>query len=102
VSLEIIAIEHRRFDHSVARAFRDRMQRAWATGATTIVLDFEQCFAIDSLGVSILVGAHRERPPGARIIVCGLREPVREVVEVTQLHRIFDVYASTAAARQAA
>ncbi len=100
--LEIVIIEHRRFDHSVARDFRDRMQRAWAAGTTTVVLDFERCFAVDSLGVSLLVRANRERPPGARIVVCGLREPVREVFEVTQLHRIFDVYASSAAARAAA
>lgn len=102
MSLEIIAIDYRRFDHSVGRAFRERMQRAWAEGATTIVLDFAPCFAIDSHGVSTLVAAHRERPEGTRIVVCGLREAVREVLEITQLHRLFDVYASTAAARHAA
>ncbi len=102
MTLQTVAIEHRRFDFSVGRAFRDRMQRAWATGATTIVLDFSDCVSIDSLGVSVLVAAHRERPAGTRIVVCGLNEPVREVLEITRLHRIFDVYASANAARHAA
>ena len=102
MTIQTIAIEHRRFDYSVGRAFRDRLQHAWAAGATTIVLDFSACVSMDSLGVSILVAAHRERPAGARIVVCGLSEAVREVLEITQLHRIFDVYASADAARHAA
>ncbi len=102
MSTHIIAIEHRRFDYSVGRVFRDRLQRAWSAGATTIVLDFSDCVSLDSLGVSILVAANRARPPSTRIVVCGLSEPVREVIEVTQLHRIFDVYASADAARHAA
>ncbi len=102
MSHQIVAIQHRRFDFSVGRSFRERMQRAWATGAATVVLDFSECVSIDSLGVSVLVAAHRERPSGTRIVVCGLSEAVREVLEITQLHRIFDVYASANAARQAA
>jgi anti-anti-sigma factor len=102
MALEIVKINARKFDYSVGRTFRDQMQRAWATGATTVVLDFEDCVSIDSLGVSVLVAAHRQRPAGTRIVVCGLREAVREILEVTQLHRLFDVYATTAAVRQAA
>ncbi len=102
MSLQIVTVQHRRFDFSVGRSFRDRLQRAWAAGATTIALDFSECVSIDSLGVSILVAAHRERPAGTRIVVCGLGEAVREVLEITQLHRIFDVYASANAARHAA
>ncbi len=102
MSTQIIAIEHRRFDYSVGRVFHDRMQRAWDAGATTVVLDFSECVSLDSLGVSILVAAHRARPAGARIVVCGLNEAVREVIEITRLHRIFDVYASADAARHAA
>jgi anti-sigma B factor antagonist len=102
VSTQIIAIDHRRFDYSVGRVFHERLQRAWAAGATTIALDFTECVSLDSLGVSILVAAHRARPAGTRIIVCGLSEAVREVIEVTRLHRIFDVYASADAARHAA
>jgi anti-anti-sigma factor len=102
MSTHTIAIEHRRFDHSVGRVFHERMQRAWAAGATTIALDFSECVSLDSLGVSILVAAYRARPAGTRIVVCGLSEAVREVLEVTKLHRIFDVYASANAARHAA
>ncbi len=102
MSTQIIAIDHRRFDYSVGRVFHERLQRAWAAGATTIALDFTECVSLDSLGVSILVAAHRARPAGTRIIVCGLSEAVREVIEVTRLHRIFDVYASADAARHAA
>lgn len=102
MTIQTVAIEHRRFDYSVGRVFHDRLQRAWAAGATTIVLDFSDCVSLDSLGVSILVAAHRARPAGTRIVVCGLSEAVREVLEITQLHRIFDVYASANAARHAA
>jgi anti-sigma B factor antagonist len=102
VTTQTIAIEHRKFDYSVGRVFHERLQRAWAAGATTIALDFSACVSLDSLGVSILVAAHRARPAGTRIIVCGLSEAVREVIEITRLHRIFDVYASADAARHAA
>ena len=99
---QTIVIEHRKFDYSIGRVFRDRLQRAWAAGATTIVLDFTQCVSIDSLGVSVLVAAHRERPAGTQIVVCSLSEAVREVLEITRLYRLFDVYASADAARHAA
>ncbi len=102
MSIHTISLQYRRFDYSVGRGFHEQLRRAWEGGATTVVLDFAECMAIDSLGVSVLVAAHRERPPGTRIVVCGLREMVREVLEITRLHRLFDVYATADAARQAA
>jgi anti-anti-sigma factor len=94
MNTEIVKLEFRRFNASVGSAVRSRIAVAWATGATTVVLDFSGA-NIDSLGVSVLVSEHRRRPPETRIVLCGLNDYVREVLEITQLVRLFDVYATS-------
>jgi anti-anti-sigma factor len=95
MNTEIVKLEFRRFNASVGSAVRSRVAVAWATGATTVVLDFTGVANIDSLGVSVLVSEHRRRPPETRIVLCGLNDYVREVLEITQLVRLFDVYATS-------
>jgi len=99
---EIIKLEFRRFNASVGGTVRARMNVAWATGATLVALDFSEVSHIDSLGVSVLVSEHRRRPAGGRIVLCGLRDYVREVLEITQLVRLFDVYETAEIAALAA
>jgi anti-sigma B factor antagonist len=102
MSTELVKVEHRRFNASIGRAFATRMEAAWATGATTVVLDLSEVVSIDSLGVSVLVAAYRGRPSGAQIVLCEVADAVREVLEVTSLYRLFNVYESASAALQAA
>jgi anti-sigma B factor antagonist len=94
MTTEIVKLEFRRFNASAAPALRTRLAAAWASGATVIALDFTEVASIDSLGVSALIAEHRRRPPNTKIVLCSLNDYVREVLEITQLVGVFDVYAS--------
>ncbi len=102
MSAHIVQIQERRFNAAAARPFLEQMKLAWATGVRVVVLDFADVVSIDSLGISALVAAHRARPEGGRIVVCCLSEYVRNVLEITRMVHVFDVYESSEAAAKAA
>ena len=102
MSTQVVKLEFRRFNATVAPTLRAQLDAAWATGAKVVALDFSDVAYIDSLGVSALVAENRRRPSGTRIVLCSLNDYVREVLEITQLVRVFDVYASPEATLQAA
>ena len=102
MAVEVIRVTDRRFNHAVARPFAARMAAAWERGATLVALDFTEVVTMDSLGIAALVAAYRARPPGARIVLCGLNDYVRDVLEITQMFRFFDAYATAAAVLLAA
>jgi len=58
-----------------------------------VVLNLKAVRYIDSSGVASLVeGLKASREVGARFILCGLNKTVREVLQLSKLLRIFEVY----------
>jgi anti-sigma B factor antagonist len=98
----IVQLECTRLNATAGPHVEAKMAEAWSSGATVAALDFSKVAYIDSMGLSVLISAHRKRPAGARIVLCSLNDYVREVLEITQLVRVFDVYASADAVRNAA
>jgi anti-sigma B factor antagonist len=93
-----IVIRTRRLDGTSAALLAAEFDAAWRTGARVVALDLSAVEEIHSLGISALISQHRKRPGGSRIVLCGLTEYVRDIFEITQLHRVFDVFDSTVAA----
>jgi anti-sigma B factor antagonist len=102
MAAQVIRIEARRFNAAAAKPFLASVAQAFANGATTLVLDFTDVASMDSLGISALVAAYRARPAGGTIVLSSLNDYVRDVLEITQMFRIFDVYETAHAAVQAA
>jgi len=70
-----------------------------AAGKQKIVLDMSNVTYIDSAGLGILVAAHvSAKTQGASISLCALGQKFREVLQLTRLLTIFDVYETRAAA----
>jgi anti-anti-sigma factor len=93
-----LRVEARRLDSSAAPLLRSLFETAWEAGATTVVLDLSEVVSLDSLGISALIAEQRRRPPGARIVLCAPSEYVRDVLDVTQLFRVFDIFPTAEAA----
>jgi anti-anti-sigma factor len=100
-STRLIRLPGPRLDGDMRQRVLPLLNDAWNTGAQSVILDFSDVELIDSLGVSILVTFHRRRPEGARVVCCALSDYVRDVFEIVQLFRLFDVYESANAAKQA-
>jgi anti-anti-sigma factor len=66
---------------------------ASSTGATTVLLDFEEVGYINSTGIALIVGLMaRARKEGRRIAASGLSDHYREIFEITRLADFMDIY----------
>ena len=80
-------------------ALRDAVLSALERGDQSLLIDFRRVPRIDSSGLGELVAA-RSRAVGAggEIKLTNLGRRVSDVVEVTQMHTVFDVFDSEDAA----
>ena len=64
-----------------------------------VLVNFSQVSHIDSSGIASLVeGLRASRDLGSRLILFGLGTPVREVLHLLRLNKLFEVYESEAQA----
>lgn len=72
---------------------RDHVKQLLADGASGIVLNLSQVDYVDSSGLGTLVGLHSSATAkGARIKLASLSRLLRELMVVTKLLTVFDVY----------
>ena len=100
-NIHVEKLDMRKLDSSASSSLRRKLTAAWEKDADVVVLDMSDVVYIDSLGISALISEQRRRPKGAAIVFCSLGDYVRDVLEVTQLVRVFDIYADAQAARKA-
>ena len=80
-------------------ALREAVKGLIAGGKKKIVLDMTNVTYIDSAGLGILVAAYvSAKTQGALIRLCALGNKFREVLQITRLLTIFEVYDTPAAA----
>jgi len=83
-------------------ALRSAVHQALNSGAQRIVLDLRGVTAIDASGVGELVSAHTTvTNRGGRVVLANLPTRINEVMVITQLITVFDVYDSVDAAVRA-
>ena len=73
----------------------DRLQ----LGARSFIIDFSETGILDSTGLGAIFSLYREaaRHEG-KVVFASLTSPVRMVIQVSRIHRIFPSYASVEAA----
>lgn len=80
-------------------ALREVVKSLMAAGKKKIVLDMSNVTYIDSAGLGILVTAFvSAKTQGASIRLCALGHKFREVLQITRLLTIFEVFDTPAAA----
>ena len=75
-----------------ANSFRDEARHAFGQQQRNIEIDLSQTTALDSCGLGALVALHKTA--SARGGVLRLRNPtppVEQILELTRMHRIFEV-----------
>lgn len=79
-------------------ALREAVKSLLTEGKKKVVLDMSNVTYIDSAGLGILVAAYvSAKTQGASIKLCALGHKFREVLQITRLLTIFDVYDTPAA-----
>jgi anti-sigma B factor antagonist len=84
-----------------SNSFRERVKQFLAAGKKKIVLNLANVTYIDSAGLGTLVATfHSARSQGAVLKLANLGSKFKEVLQVTKLMTVFDVYDSDTAAVQ--
>ena len=82
-----------------SNALREKLKSLSAEGKKKIVLNMAEIKYIDSSGLGILVAAHvSAKKQDASIRLCHLGDKFHELLQITKLLTVFDVYDSEAAA----
>jgi anti-anti-sigma factor len=82
-----------------SNSLREKLKSLIAAGKTKIVLNVANIKYIDSTGLGTLVAAHvNAKTQGASVRLCHLGQKFHDILQVTKLLTVFDVYDTEAAA----
>jgi anti-sigma B factor antagonist len=75
-----------------ADEFRDRVRGAMPEPLKNIEIDFSQTSFLDSCGLGALISLHKTAcSRGGLVRLINPSPPVRQILELTRMHRIFEV-----------
>jgi anti-sigma B factor antagonist len=95
----VVALEGRIVLGEESNALREKIKSMVGEGKKKIVLNMDGVTFIDSAGLGTLVAAHHSaKGQGASLRLCHLGTKFQEVLQITKLMTIFDVYNTEAEA----
>lgn len=88
-----------RFDAHNVTLVQQEFDTLLASGARYIIMDLNDVNFVDSSALALVVrGMKRCRERNGDLLLCGLRQPVRIIFELTRMDRAFRIYENQAAA----
>ena len=97
--VSVVALDGRIVLGEESNALREKVKGLLAEGKKKIVLNMDNITFIDSAGLGTLVAAHHSaKSQGAALKLAHLGSKFQEVLQITKLLTVFDVYDTEAAA----
>jgi anti-sigma B factor antagonist len=97
--VSVVALDGRIVLGEESNALREKVKTLLAEGKKKIVLNMDNITFIDSAGLGTLVAAHHSaKGQGASLRLCHLGSKFQEVLQITKLLTVFDVYDTEAQA----
>jgi anti-sigma B factor antagonist len=95
----VVALDGRIVLGEESNALREKVKGLLAEGKKKIVLNMDNITFIDSAGLGTLVASHHTaKKEGASLRLCHLGSKFQEVLQITKLLTVFEVYDTEAAA----
>ena len=95
----VVALDGRIVLGEESNALREKVKSLIAAGKKKIILNMDNITFIDSAGLGTLVAAHHSvKSQGASMRLCHLGSKFQEVLQITKLLTVFDVYNTEAEA----
>jgi anti-sigma B factor antagonist len=95
----VVALDGRIVLGEESNALREKVKSLIAGGKKKVVLNMNNVTFIDSAGLGTLVAAHHSaKTQGASLKLCHLGAKFQEVLQITKLLTVFDVYNTEAEA----
>jgi len=97
--VSVVALDGRIVLGEESNALREKVKSLVAEGKKKIVLNMDNITFIDSAGLGTLVAAHHSvKSQGASLRLCHLGSKFQEVLQITKLLTVFDVFNTEAEA----
>ncbi|MEN0062404.1 MAG: STAS domain-containing protein [Myxococcota bacterium] len=93
----VVRLPHSRLDAARATEFRTGLAAA-VDGHCLVVLDMSKVQYVDSAGLGAIVGVLKVMPKGCELRLAHCTTPVRKIIELTRLDRVFPPFATVEAA----
>jgi anti-sigma B factor antagonist len=91
----VVTLPMEELDAGNAGAFKRDMGPV-LEAATKVVLDLHRLRFMDSSGLGAFLSCLRKlNEKGGDLKLCGLSKPVRAIIELVRMHRIFDIHATS-------
>ena len=91
--VSVVALDGRIVLGEESNALREKVKSLLAEGRKKIILNMDGVTFIDSAGLGTLVAAHHSaKSQGASLRLCHLGSKFQEVLQITKLLTVFDVY----------
>jgi anti-anti-sigma factor len=89
----------KRIDSSTAKSFEEQANALVDSAAGNVIIDFSELDYISSAGLRVvLTTAKRVKAAGGQLTLCGVRDNVREVFDVSGFASIFGMHDNVDAA----
>src|SRR5437899_12103906 len=97
--VSVVALDGRIVLGEESNALREKVKSLMAEGKKKVVINMDNITFIDSDGLGTLVAAHHSvKTQGASLRLCHLRSKFQELLQLTKLLTVFDVYTAEAEA----
>jgi anti-sigma B factor antagonist len=97
--VSVVALDGRIVLGEESNSLREKLKSLVAEGKKKIVLNVNNVKYIDSAGLSTLIAGHiSAQKEGATLRLCSLGSKFHEMLQITKLVTVFDVYDTEAAA----
>lgn len=100
-SLWVVTPLEKRLDASAAADFKGKIVDWINAGNNRIVLDLSQVDFVDSSGLGAIVSCLKTLGGSGDLIICGIKETVMCLFQLTRMTRVFQIFPSQAEALKA-
>lgn len=98
----VLAIPHGDLDHQTAPSLREKVEAQIEQGTRKVIIDCSKLSYISSYGLTVMVSLHKKLDQvQGQLKLCRTQGGVAEVLNITGLKRLFDIYPSVATAEEA-
>ena len=87
-----IIVDEKRLDIANMREVKEKLFKDIATSKEDIVINFTKVDFLDSSGLSVIIAIFKQlNSQNRKLVLCGLRRQPKELMKITQLHKIFTI-----------
>jgi len=94
--IAVVFVKEERLDAHNSPDLKAEMNRLFDSGSINLLIDLKEVRFIDSSGLGVLVSGFKNASTRhGSIKLSGLQTQVKSMFELTRLHRVFDIFATT-------